>query len=132
MNRKNQIQIQAIAILGAVGLAVVSGIMIGTVFRPKTGNGGMEISVPDSLVIPDSIATWQIALTFAAIPLVMAGLGFALRPWTRRKSETNIQRYKLARLESEQHPANANPTTITQARREHRRTYATTPTRPRL
>lgn len=117
MNRKNQIQIQAIAILGAVGLAAVTGIMIGTVFRPQTGNGGLEVSIPDAFIIPDSIATWQIALAFAAIPLAFAGLGLALRPWARRKSETNIQRYKLARLEAEQNQTNANPTTIAQARR---------------
>lgn len=117
MNRKNQIQIQVIAILGAVGLAAVSGIVIGTVFRPQTGNGGMEVSVPDSLIIPDSIATWQIAFAFAAILLVFVILGFALRPWARRKSETNIQRYKLARLEAEQRQANAKPKTIAQARR---------------
>ncbi len=80
----------------------------------------MEVSVPDSLVIPDCIAR-QIALAFAAIPLVLAGLAFALRPWVRHKSETNIQRYKLARLEREQHLANANPKTIAQARRAHRR-----------
>lgn len=120
MSKKDQIQIQVIALLGAVGLTFAAGIMIGTVFRPQSGSGGMEVSVPDSLVIPDSIATWQIALAFAAIPLVLAGLAFALRPWARHKSETNIQRYKLARLEREQHLANANPQTIAQARRAHR------------
>lgn len=122
MSKKDQIQIQVIALLGAVGLTFAVGIMIGTVFRPQSGSGGMEVSVPDSLVIPDSIATWQIALAFAAIPLVLASLAFALRPWARRKSETNTQRYKLARLEREQHLANAHPKTIAQARREHRRT----------
>ncbi|MDV8129107.1 hypothetical protein R4P71_31650 [Rhodococcus sp. IEGM 1304] len=124
MSRKNEIQIRVIALLAAVGLAFVAGIMIGTVFRPQTGSGGMEISIPDSLVIPDSIATWQIGLAFAAIPLVVAGLAAALRPWVRHKSETNIQRYKLARLKAEQREANANPnpTPIAQARRDHRRT----------
>ena len=122
MNRKNQIQNRLIALLAAVGLAFVTGIMIGTVFRPQTGSGGMEISIPDSLVIPDSIATWQIGLAFAAIPLVVAGLAAALRPWARHKSETNIQRYKLARLEGEQRQANANPTPIAQTRRANRRT----------
>jgi hypothetical protein len=122
MNRKNEIQIRLIALLAAVGLAFVAGIMIGTVFRPQTGSGGLEISIPDSLVLPDTIATWQIGLAFAAIPLVVAGIAAALRPWARRKSETNIQRYKLARLERDLDQANANPTTITQARREHRST----------
>ncbi|MCD2135955.1 hypothetical protein LQ424_29470 [Rhodococcus qingshengii] len=122
MREKGQIQIRLIALLAAAGLAFATGIMIGTVFRPQTGSGGMEISIPDSLVIPDTIATWQIGLAFAAIPLVVAGLAAALRPWTRHKSETNTQRYKLARLEGEQRQANANPKTITQARRANRRT----------
>jgi len=122
MSRKNEIQIRVIALLAAVGLAFVAGIMIGTVFRPQTGSGGLEISIPDSLVLPDSTATWQIGLAFAAIPLIVAGLAAALRPWTRRKSETNIQRYKLARLEGEQRQANLNPKTIAQARRANRRT----------
>lgn len=92
MSRKNEIQIQLIALLGSVGLAALSGIVIGIVFRPQNGNGGMEISVPDAFIIPDSIATWQIALAFAGIALAFAGLGFARRRRARRKSEKNIQR----------------------------------------
>ncbi len=41
MNRKNEIQIRLIALLAAVGLAFVAGIMIGTVFRPQTGSGAL-------------------------------------------------------------------------------------------